>query len=129
MTKTLLDRLAAATEGSRELDGAIAAAIAAQMGKAGVYWPDDGEPHWSEWRGQETVMGELVLHYTTSLDAALTLVPEGWRYIIDESAPDVGISVSLRSLEANFRQSGIRETAATPALAICIAALNAMGEG
>jgi len=70
----ILERLGAAAEGSRELDLAVYAAS------------HGGEPlstaHEWLWRwrdnGEEKIINVRNLpHYTTSLDAALTLVPEG----------------------------------------------------
>ena len=66
-------------------------------------------------------------NYTSSLDAALTLVPEGWRwhsyYWPRKDEP------KIMSLVTNEPHVGIAHgKAATPALAICIAALRARGE-
>ncbi len=35
--------------------------------------------------------------YSSSLDAAITLVPEGWTKVVDASAPECGIDVELFS--------------------------------
>ena len=92
---SLIATLEAATEGSAELDRAICRAISGD------------ETQWHK--------------YTRSLDAAMTLVPEGWFALIDtRGRADVRY--------APIDQSGYRREvadAATPALALCIAALRA----
>lgn len=61
-------------------------------------------------------------HYTASLDAAASLVPEGWQWVVgqNDSAP-VGTAFAIkdRALDA---------TGATPALALTAAALRARAE-
>ena len=106
----LIARLEAATGPDRELDRAIAKALGVmplyQMrGQIGSSWPD----------------------FTDSIDAALTLVPEGWRwhsyYWPRKDEP------KIMSLVTSEPHVGIAHgKAATPALAICIAALKARGE-
>lgn len=102
---TLIERLEAATAGSRELDAEIAHAIGAFKPKP-VTARD--ENFWTQ-------------HYTTSLDAALTLVPDGYDYIIyridGEYYAEVGPTGSF----------GFTKCVGAPtiALAICIAALKA----
>lgn len=51
--------------------------------------------------------------YSASIDAALTLVPEGCGFVVMGKAAKIGRKIA---------------TAATPALAICIAALRAKGD-
>ena len=58
---TLTDKLQSAAQGSRELDAEIANHVAANKGLRGF----SANPP----------------QYTTSIDAALTLVPEGWALI------------------------------------------------
>lgn len=62
--------------------------------------------------------------YTTSLDAAMTLVPEGWLPIIDCTyiRPEVELHPTDESSFGQGRRFG---KAATPALALCAAALRA----
>lgn len=71
------------------------------------------------------------LHYTASIDAALTLVPDGWKLRqMNLSAPCADDRKWWLNLyggkmgEDTFTGSG-----ATPAIAIVIAALRARGEG
>jgi hypothetical protein len=98
----LFARLEASTEGSRELDQEIAGAIGA--------------------RNKKHPLGLLVaLHYTTSVDAALTLWPEGYielrRYSDGWYAKASG-----HSKEIDRVGNGTQKPAA---LALCIAALKA----
>jgi hypothetical protein len=131
----LMTKLEQATEGSRELDAEIATAIRYMDPKAQEWmrrWENIGPmPNWPGriacWHsdGQVAVHWD-VPHYTTSLDAALTLVPEGaeWNLIkllhpddmVGYSA-DVGLPTEVRWFQASART--------TPALALCIAALKA----
>ena len=104
----LITRLEAATGPDRELDRAIAKALGVmplyQMrGQIGSSWPD----------------------FTDSIDAALTLVPEGYYPIIDFA--EVKCFIRDRN---NFDHDPPAwcAKAPTPALAICIAALRARGE-
>ncbi len=62
-----------------------------------------------------------VLPYTTSLDAAVTLVPEGWRWWVN-SSPFGRCWLVANDQIADKAQS---EKCATPALALCAAALRA----
>jgi hypothetical protein len=65
--------------------------------------------------------------FTASLDAAASLVPEGWGYWIDGSAPELGITVSVMPIDPADRRDK-RGDAATPALALTAAALRARAE-
>lgn len=58
-------------------------------------------------------------HYTTSLDAAVTLVPEGCGWIAGKKSSTTADGVVFG------KERTIRLTASTPALALCAAALNA----
>lgn len=106
--KDLIQRLEAAEAGSRELDVEIAKLL-------GVYIRAWGLPPYHP--------TENVSPYTTSLDAALTLVPEGLASAVGTmfgmSQPPWGVV-----WQANGRPMATCE-AATPALALCIAALKA----
>ncbi len=107
----LLEKLEAATEGSRALDEAIDIAI------KGTYF--DSKP------------------YTTSIDAALTLVPEGYRMKhLSTGDPDLSEKNDQRYSQCILYphldndkcwKMGIKtcEQASSPALALCIAALKA----
>ncbi len=101
---TIVERLEAASEGSRELDFAIADVI------LGPVKPPYIRGHCEK--------------YTTSLDAAMTLVPEGANtYLASEDRHSHSWEWSLRDKLANRHHA----RAATAPLALCIAALKARG--
>lgn len=59
-------------------------------------------------------------HYTTSIDAALTLVPEGWEWVLEwETNPDIA------RCKMGNPDIGLIFEAPTLALAFCAAALRA----
>lgn len=58
---------------------------------------------------------------TASLDAALTLVPEGWDWCLSRGTGEPAVA----SMSPADRVSGPCVTCATPALALCAAALRA----
>lgn len=96
---TLLEQLRGADEGSHELDLAIAEAMRRPSGAFG---------------------GPPLAFYTRSLDAALTLVPDGRPW-------NIGLETSNLHGIAWVGADGGVVTAATPELALCIAALTARG--
>jgi hypothetical protein len=98
----LAERCEQAVGPDRELDFAIA---------AGVGWPDSPNLH------------QHARRYTESIDAAVTLVPEGRGYELRQ-----GNSGARRALCRMWDGRGIwtdGTVAATPALALCAAALRA----
>jgi len=61
--------------------------------------------------------------YTASIDAAMTLVPEGWGRMFNQSENGLHCNVCLaRSYPTN---AVVYSEAATPAIALCIASLRA----
>lgn len=114
----LIARLEKAVEGSRELDRAIADEL-------GIFRPKPPTSHdedfWTE-------------HYTTSIDAALTLVPDRWRPS-SINWNDASIGVYLWEWARRLTTGGIEDPAIrygagkTPAIAICCAALRARAAG
>lgn len=137
----LIARLEAASEGSRELDWAIRDCLGT------ITMPLSAEANWSWVRrvgdqiidiGPEsfrllTTNDTYLPRYTTSVDAALTLVPEG--FAVREWTIWPGMPSTLVIEEAHkeadgkyWRKSGYGRWPAegkTPALALCIAALRA----
>lgn len=103
MNDDLIARLERATEGSRELDFEIAE----YLDKIGVKYATTIEGHTPEW--------------TQSLDAALSLVPEGHDWIVADVNGHVGGTpyACVGSKKPHFAE--------TPALALCVAALRARG--
>ena len=125
----LIDRLEAAEEGSRELDAEIFCAIGGTVkevtevgGHKHKRWIDaDGV----RWQSDATL-------FSLSLDAALTLMPEGWDghgFIHWPGRKDgVIINNAACTLHHNFSSGGgprVTSYAATRALAVCAAALRA----
>ena len=103
--KELIERLEKATGPDRELDEAVERAIF-----------DEGK----EWRSAH------LPYFTASLDAALTLVPEGYRWLVGNAWKDKHGSCPAMATVALAGDYGTRPTsAATPAIALCIAALKA----
>jgi len=157
MTYTdLLARLEAATEGSRELDGLIAAAT--KTGARRLYKLAEGchyEYEASEDIGKVNVFSvgptlrhlEQIYdapHFTESLDAALTLVPEGWFWEIALGVPantrskigagpywatlspmDEKLIEKMREAKLLSHEGDIMSGAPTAALAACKAILRA----
>jgi hypothetical protein len=122
MNDDLIARLEAAPEGSRELDvraeitrrsflaGLGAAAIAAEIVRVQSHI---GFAKFAD--------AEEVPHYTTSLDAALTLVPEGWRWKVQQLRDGHYATLMRRARNGGKFIVGPNP----PALALCIAALRA----
>ena len=97
----LIAKLEAATEGSRELDAEI----------------HDLQP-------KPKVV--VPLDYTRGLDAALTLVPEGWTaWELRSRGAKTRFSAEISRLEFKWIEMVSNGTSVTPALALCIAALRA----
>ncbi len=106
----LLTRLEQATEGSRELDEDISRHLGWKHQGANVWRPPNG-------------CDQALAPFTRSIDAALTLVPEGWIPCSLKWYPDH----VWAHLEALGKLS--EGSAATPALALCIACLRAHEHG
>jgi len=111
----LIAELERATEGSRELDLAICRGIGAAV-IASPRRPVVKFARGDHWRSPPA--------YTTSLDAALSLVPEGWSWMVRNVHGNMG---GPQGVAYCTRPDTDNETAraATPALALVIAALKA----
>ncbi len=119
----LIAKLEAATEGSRELDLEIAMICGHDLSSG--FTPTfayHGDTPVYEWSTGETPS------YTTSIDAALTLVPEGW-YVATiaqwRSGPGPRIWAATLNAEPGADAGYRHATRSSPALALCIAALKA----
>lgn len=100
----LAERCEAATGPSYELEGEIALVAHYGYERNGIERPK----------------------YTASVDAALTLVPEGYIWAVTNMDPETGlVTRSAAMLAPNADADGDPCIAATPALAICAAALRA----
>lgn len=110
----LIARLEAAKEGSRELDAAIDIYVTGGSSADLAYVLEDVD---------RTLRPK---HYTTSLDAALTLVPKGYFGEID-----FGFLVDKQAawVRKNNDTPRVIGYGKTPALALCIAALKAREAG
>lgn len=121
---TLEERIEAAEGPSRDLDVEIAKAVGAKHGAIesvdlearSVYYID-----------------ECALSYTASIDAAMTLVPEGWEWCMfsrnnDEEGSKPSAELAPTTEVWKNGKSAQIAFAATPALALCAAALRARKE-
>lgn len=111
--RDLIDRLEKATGPDRELDEAIA--CASDPGShCAIYCIGDDSPVWFRTKG-----GKIDLPYfTASLDAAMTLVPDGRHWF-------VGSVIDGSGFVSHLDQQGKSSKATIPAIALCIAALKA----
>lgn len=107
----LIEKLEAASEGSRELD----LWISHLAGKHGSTFHHN-EAFERIQRGRKLLDMKWLPHYTTSLDTALSLVPEGKLWTVSNYN-------GFGQCEAWFDDGDFCHPAATPALALCIAAL------
>jgi len=117
----LIARVEAATGPDRELDDAIADAIFTGRHRCCIKGLSDESGGMWMFTYPDGSIGSS-LRFTGSTDAALTLVPEGWVFSVDtlDGYPDAVVGNNQRSI---VRADYIR--AATPALALCAAALKA----
>lgn len=131
-TSELIEKIEGASGPDREMDAEIARAIGRIPPHAGYAAMDDVA--WD--RG----LGYSVPAYTSSIDAAMTLVPEGWwlaglyfchpdfrsqqdKEWCAELAGPVTWAVVDREVGEEPQFDNVCASAATPALAICAAAL------
>ena len=138
----LIKRLENASSGSRELDAEIAAFVHGTATKS--ITDVRGDEIYRGYKAPDTGHWKRCPHYTTSLDAALTLVLEGsgWDvgFIAANEAPiahvwrdstDAEQAVIETDVGKPLPRGGIvfRGKAATPALALVIASLKARKAG
>lgn len=121
MTADLIAKLEVAEGPSRELDQEIAKAAGLKPS-----WRDDGEARFYS-PGMSNGPAKIAPPFTSSLDAALTLVPDGLRIYMERKPTDPPQPwfVTVRP----HAQDGWDAVSDYPALALCIAALRARGEG
>lgn len=135
MPADLIAKLEAAEGPSRELDAEIvrqstANCVGVERGPIG----GDAQ-HYEEWLFRFDPPRSWVdswLHvprYTSSLDAALTLVPEGWMVELWLAQPTETQQWHSNAVVYYERRRASRGEGATPAIALSIAALRARGEG
>lgn len=124
----LIPRLAQLTEPSRDLDREITLALHPWLAEL----PASDVGGWLHPEYEKIAPPQ---HYTSSIDAAVTLIPDGWRWQVSNRAPHPHTGRAYLSngelinigggLTPNPKYRGAEVTAATPAIAICIAALQA----
>lgn len=136
----LIARLGNASEGSRELDRAIDLAMNPDAALWSPGWYSGGRNEYLRW--PDPAPGEAkyrqIYRYTTSLDAALSLVPEGWSWHVGVFERD-HLDKPLVYAEVANDRDGIQSAAkgacrveggaATAPLALCTAALSARARG
>jgi hypothetical protein len=114
-----------ATGPDRELDVAIHTTVTSfEPRRAGVGWPKGAliVPAFPGW--------QVLPAYTASLGAAMTLVPEGWRPVIDTASEEGAALVDIWAwVTVSPKPKRRHAKAATPALALCAAALRARVQG
>lgn len=113
----LIRQLEEATEGSRELDCDVARAFG--------YTPPS-HPNSSVWirpDGKTAFHVNNLPYWTTSLDAALTLLGRDWKWLVEVWQDDTGWAQVVTDKHLFYGAE-----AATPSLALCIAALRARKE-
>ena len=107
--RALADRVEALAGPDREVDAQVGRYFAAQFLGYVPWEPQTG-----------------CAKFTASLDAALSLVPEGWVWMTG-CAPDGAFFATLSPTDESGIALGMIDTlAATPALALCAAALRAL---
>jgi len=127
----LADEIERAAEGSRELDILIGDAVDLRVDECDLSFRQSfeicgmeqmlrmAESHQNIWR-------EALPRYTTSLDAALSLVPEGWHWCAcSDERPGFA---NVHQLVSGVGPANSAE-AASPALALCAASLRAIHQG
>lgn len=130
----LIERIEAASEGSRELDAEIGRTCG-WVQKSHSQW-GIGAPHWwRDGRCQSEIIGwwhsqqaASLPAFTFSLDAAITLVPQGMHWCVDSDGDRYMASASVgpQPIGGELYEPHAIADAETPALALCAASLKAM---
>ncbi len=121
--QALIAELEAATEGSRELDVAIRTiALGFRATNQDKLNPEQIRSHHRH----------FAAHYTTLLEAALSLAPEGWGWLVRGGDGECfanltrgSIPIMSHGIQINRAYQDTPTYAATVPLALCIAALKA----
>lgn len=117
MTEKLSERVEQLEGPDREIDRAIKQAFDHD-------W--DYSTDWNYWDAlkRETVSRPVAKPYTASLDAAMSLVPEGYSWILYS---DGSCEVGPTPIAGSMMDAEFTADAATPAIALCAATLKARG--
>ena len=112
----IVPALERASEGSRELDVRIAVEVAGfrDIHGDGSLFDRGNDGYWTIDGDEKTAP---LPHYTTSLDAGLTLVPEGWDRTVSRVGGKCTATIGPQNAPDHEPCGG-----ATEALALCIAA-------
>lgn len=123
----LIERLEKTTGPDRRLDFDLWATLTRPLGFPALHEPEELRTRWfSYWQHFPAAFPR----YTALIDDALTLVPDGWRWRVE----DYNINPKPRAELAEVGQVGdygigikcrAQAAGASPALALCIAALKA----
>ena len=125
----LIAKLEAATEGSRELDSEIALFLGWKYEKRGnstkAWWYRPGiENDYA--RSSDSYRHQWPnMSWSTSIDAALTLVPKGWTRDVEATVPELGVDVMLGDSRQVPQMTFVTGDHKVEAIATCIAALKA----
>jgi hypothetical protein len=130
----LIAKLEAASGPSRELDVAIYVASGEFDREQGLWLKNekllhvmrDPEPFDPTPEENAEALKSTCRPYSSSLDAAMTLVPEGWTRDVDATAPECGIDVRLHAPDLRS-ETTVRGTHDSEPIATCIACLRARG--
>ena len=121
--QSLIQKLEKATEGSAALNVEIwrlaAPKRVARHRSDALAFTSKGATEEVKYEAVRSRLERAAPDFTRSLDAALTLVPEGWSWRVQSEMGGVPFAL-VATLDERFPVS-----AATPALALCIAALRA----
>ncbi len=123
MTNDLITRLESADGPSRELDCLIAAAVDWQIECATITPANAIKAFGLDWMVESADLYNSIFNqlprYTASIDAALMLVPEGWKWAVTSKNSACCHEQHIAPLNWSY--------ASTPALALAAAALKARG--
>ncbi len=129
----LVERIEGASEASGELDALIRCAVFAKPGSFVRQSPINGAWCVYEigyggngrlWEPHGLTQQQRLGSFTTSIDAAMTLVPEGWEWL-RKSPETMTVYRPLDPMESKAWAKHIDGTGATPALALASASLRA----
>ncbi len=126
----LIAKVESAQEGSRELDAHICCAMSTEdgpffnpfLGEDGSWYVQAGIGGWQMKHGDFP-------HYTTDLQDAVDLVPEGWNWEIMRWVQSAGKVVGDASVAKDMDSTPFEGKAWSPALALCVAILRAVEAG
>lgn len=125
---SLIERLEALEAPCRECDEAICDLLFTERQRTCIKGLSDEEGGMNMWRYPNGHIANA-LRFTTSLDAAMTLVPEGHSWSVNYPANDDGsksvFGHKSRSHAIVQGTSELRYYGPTPAIALCIASLKA----